>query len=532
MKVAWNLFVLLVVCHNVQCYNILFVSPFGSRSHKNVFDPVAEELGKRGHNVAIFNSVEGTEGVKGVRNVLSKEIKAQVDRVQLSFFEGSMNNLTTITTWFNMLYETTELVFKDPFIVDLVREPVDPVTKKPKYDVVVIDGVMNDFSLAFGHHLKVPNIIFSTTVIFYQHAWFLNIPYPLSYVPSMGSDFLEPMGFVDRALSAYGNFFLLFMMKYFANPNGDIVVKQHLPNTPSSNDLVRNVSFVLSHTHPSFNPRTPSMPFTAEVGGLNCKPPNPLPKDLEDYITRAGHHGVIFFSLGSITKGNAMPSEMRTKLVEGFGQLPQKIIWKYETDIPNLPKNIKLTNWAPQNDLLAHPNVRLFITHGGLLSINEAIYNGCPFLGFPLSADQLANMAQAKVHGIGEYLDWKTFTVQELLQVINKILEDKSYKEKSVAKSAVFKDRLQKPAEVAAYWIEYVIRHNGAHFLKPAYDNLNFFQYFLLDVIGAVFAVVTLLGIILYYLIKLFFKLVRRLFSFTSFLKQESQSKTLKKKRK
>ncbi|GAB6026703.1 hypothetical protein CHUAL_013211 [Chamberlinius hualienensis] len=427
-----------------------------------------------------------------------------------------MTNLTVLKQWFDLIYETVELVFEDPFIDDLVKNPLDPVTKKPKYDVVVIDGVLNDYTLAFAHHLGVPSIILSTTTYFYHHVWLLNIPHPLSYIPAFISDFPEPMGFIDRTLSAFSNLFMLIMMNYVSLPNNDIIVKKYLPNTPPTTELIRNASFIFSHTHPSFNSRMPSMPFTAEIGGLSCKPPKPLPKDLEDFMTGAGDQGVIYFSLGSITKGEAMPLDMRAKLLQAFRQLPQNIIWKYEIDIPDLPENIKLVKWAPQNDILGHSNMRLFITHGGLLSVNEAIYNGCPIVGFPLSADQFSVLALAKMHGIGEYLDWKTFTTRDLLNVINKTLTDKGYKERAVQRSIMFKDRLNNPVETAAFWVEYVIRHNGARFLKPSYDSLNYFQYFLLDVIGAVFGVVIFLGIILYCSLKCLLKLVQRLHNITS----------------
>ncbi len=31
----------------------------------------------------------------------------------------------------------------------------------------------------------------------------------------------------------------------------------------------------------------------------------------------------------------------------------------------NIPSNILIKRWRPQNDLLGHPNVKKFVTHGG-----------------------------------------------------------------------------------------------------------------------------------------------------------------------
>lgn len=40
-----------------------------------------------------------------------------------------------------------------------------------------------------------------------------------------------------------------------------------------------------------------------------------------------------------------------------------------------------------------------------------------------------------------------------------------------------------KPLDKAVYWIEYVIRHNGAHHLKTAGNKLNWIQFLSIDVI-------------------------------------------------
>ena len=50
---------------------------------------------------------------------------------------------------------------------------------------------------------------------------------------------------------------------------------------------------------------------------------------------------------------------------------------------------------------VAHPNIRLFITHGGLLSTQETMQRGVPLLGIPIFGDQSLNMNRAAAAGCG-----------------------------------------------------------------------------------------------------------------------------------
>jgi glucuronosyltransferase len=58
---------------------------------------------------------------------------------------------------------------------------------------------------------------------------------------------------------------------------------------------------------------------------------------------------------------------------------------------------LQVKSWLPQQDILAHPNVKLFVTHGGLFSLLEGLYHGTRLVGLPLATDQFANMGRAKV---------------------------------------------------------------------------------------------------------------------------------------
>ena len=58
--------------------------------------------------------------------------------------------------------------------------------------------------------------------------------------------------------------------------------------------------------------------------------------------------------------------------------------------------------------------------------------------------------------------------------------------------SGLLKDRRQTTFEEICDWIEYVLRHGGARHLRPQVFNIPWYQYYLLDVMAFLVAIVTL----------------------------------------
>jgi glucuronosyltransferase len=68
--------------------------------------------------------------------------------------------------------------------------------------------------------------------------------------------------------------------------------------------------------------------------------------------------------------------------------------------------------------------VRLFITHGGLLSTQEAINSGVPVVGIPIFADQRSNVARIVSFAIGIRLDYKNITTESVMWALKEVLNN------------------------------------------------------------------------------------------------------------
>lgn len=74
---------------------------------------------------------------------------------------------------------------------------------------------------------------------------------------------------------------------------------------------------------------------------------------------------------------------------------------------------------------IAHPNVKLFISHGGLLSSIEAVYFGVPIVGIPVFGDQKTNIATAVKRGYAQSIPFIELTEEKLTEALNEILTNK-----------------------------------------------------------------------------------------------------------
>lgn len=105
---------------------------------------------------------------------------------------------------------------------------------------------------------------------------------------------------------------------------------------------------------------------------------------------------------------------------------------KYTVPIPEVTSNVRIEDFVPQAVVLAHHNVRVFLSHCGMNSFLEAMNSGVPILALPFIADQVHNAHTVVTNHAGLKLDASNITVEHVVHSIHRLINEPSYVAPSV----------------------------------------------------------------------------------------------------
>jgi zeaxanthin glucosyltransferase len=94
-----------------------------------------------------------------------------------------------------------------------------------------------------------------------------------------------------------------------------------------------------------------------------------------------------------------------------------------------VPSNTMVVRSAPQIELLKR--AALCITHAGLNTTLESLAHGVPMVAIPIGYDQPGVAARIAHHGAGEFIEVDELTTDRLRGLIEKVLQDPSYRERA-----------------------------------------------------------------------------------------------------
>uniref|UniRef100_A0A8C6U1C7 glucuronosyltransferase n=1 Tax=Neogobius melanostomus TaxID=47308 RepID=A0A8C6U1C7_9GOBI len=455
-------------------------------SHWVGIKAIAEEMGRRGHQVTVVIpevSVRMGPG-KHYRTVTYPVPydKVYIDSVMSSnqhmmdndvqpFMERMSRKISQFQKIIGLIHTTAEsLLFNHTVISQLQQQGFDAVLTDP---MVPTGSVM-------AHKFGLPTINLLRGIPCGLDFKSAGCPSPPSFVPRFFTGYTDKMSFKQRVVNHIVAALepLLCRLIYW---RFDQITAEFLGEDVSVAEILSDSDIWLERIDFTFEFPRPLMPNIVPVGGINCNVRNPLPDDLAEWVS--GEHGFVVVTFGTMMP--VMPNETKSIFFEAFRQIPQKVIWRYIGAVPeDVPQNVKLMEWVPQNDLLAHPGARAFVTHAGSHGLFESLCHAVPLLMLPLGGDQPDNAQRFESRGVGVVRDIQSITTEGLLQGLKEVINNPTYKQKIQKLSALHRDRPLDPLDLSVFWTEFVMKHKGAEHLKATVHRLNWVQYFCLDVLA------------------------------------------------
>ncbi|XP_015599278.1 UDP-glucuronosyltransferase 2C1 [Cephus cinctus] len=498
LKIFTVITVLFGISHGLK---ILGVFPLSSKSHWMMYRSIVEELMHKGHEIDVITPFPLRHSAPNYKEIIIEVLDLQMENVTLDIIQHS--NPFTDTAFMSIMAgnDLCELLRREPLSSFIKNTPRD------KYDIFLTEIFGANCYLGFGAHFDVPLVAVTSSVILPWENDYVANPESTSYVPNYMLPYTDRMNFYERFVNTVMSIIIKYEFAYFTKSQ-DVVLKEVFgPDSPGVRELESKIDLLLVNSHYSINTLRPLVPAVVEVGGLHVHEnvADKMTPELEKWMNDSTN-GVVYFSLGSMVKPESFPPTIINSLYKSFSQLaPIRVLWKAnKTELPSgLPDNVRTMDWIPQADVLRHKNVKVFISHGGLMGTQEAVYAGVPIVGIPLFADQALNINNYVTKKIAVRVDFNDISVKTLSEALNTVINDPTYWVNAKYISKRFRDRQASPLDTAVWWIEYVARY-GKGSLRAAAVDMPWWQLALIDVYAAI---ILILGASLY-LLKIIVKLI------------------------
>jgi MGT family glycosyltransferase len=146
-------------------------------------------------------------------------------------------------------------------------------------------------------------------------------------------------------------------------------------------------------------------------------------------LDRLAGSDLIYISLGTLLHNQ----DFYRKCFAAFGDSGTQVVLNtgniHPEDLGSIPGNFIVSDFVPQLDILKR--ARLFITHGGMNGVNEALYFNVPLLVIPQRWDQYLVANRIAELGVGINMKNMEFNTRELYQAAEQIFTNDIYRRQS-----------------------------------------------------------------------------------------------------
>ncbi|GMR45438.1 hypothetical protein PMAYCL1PPCAC_15633, partial [Pristionchus mayeri] len=302
------------------------------------------------------------------------------------------------------------------------------------------------------------------------------------------------MTFLERVANTLSLSFGKLFIPFISAPTEQLFRTKYGPDFPGIAELLSESSLWFINNEPLIEFPRPITHQIIDIGGISVSTGHsPLNETWSAVLDIRPQ--TVLLSFGTIAKSFLMPDEYKMSIREVIKSFPDvTFIWKYEKPEHNISEGIENlieTTWVPQNDILYDPRLSLFITHCGQGSTTEATTAGVPLIVIPVLADQKRNAAVIRRIGTGVVLEKETLEQADgLATAIREALGNPIYREKAREVGEMIRRRPFSPRETFVRNMEFLARFGPLRQLVHAGKELNFIQYYVIDVLAFLSAII------------------------------------------
>ncbi|PZF71450.1 macrolide family glycosyltransferase [Taibaiella soli] len=375
-----------------------------SHGHTNPTIGLVAELVKRGEEVVYFSSEQFKDKIEATGAVYKPYI------IDLDLFKmGPQGEEDEDSDPFLTILQSTDLV-----INDILEQ-----TQGYQFDYI-IHSVSSPFARIMAQMLQVPTV--SSLAVYSGLQGFLE-------TDENDEQMKHPLA--QRMMRAYGKVSKEIEEKYSVQMPDDVM--QLMFNKGDLN---------LVYTSDYFLPDE-DRKFLYKIFGDTVKFVGPPVFDRKENLDfpfeKLAGKKVIYVSLGTVF-GN-FNRGLYDIFFRSFADMDAVVVMTaYGVDISQftIPDNFIVRNYVPQSAILRYANAA--VTHAGMNSMSDLIYNEVPFVSLPLGADQPEMTRRAEELGATIALDANTITPELLRSAVEKVMNEDRYRESIHKISESFKN--------------------------------------------------------------------------------------------
>ncbi|MFH4980137.1 hypothetical protein AB6A40_006846, partial [Gnathostoma spinigerum] len=463
----------------INGYKILIYSPKFAYSHLHFFGSIADTLVRSGHDVVMFvpelDPLLKSNGSTLARSVVKPfrlNDSSKSDNFRKDLWNKKWESFAQIFVLFSKYTkeqaEQCRAVLADEKILNDLRAE--------HFDLGITEFWIG-CGFAVFDKIGLKNVVgaFATGLIELMSAE-IGLNFQPSYMTTQFSKYSDKMSYIERAGNLMTFLIALAMRNFYSDSIFGEAVGPYIRKGFNLKEKMESCSFIFVNSDELLAFPQPINHKVVYIGGIAVKQPKPLSEKLQ-YTLESASDGAVLVSFGTIVTSGDMPREVQDSFLAVFRKFSKvKFIWKYEneSDTKDDPPNLIRRQWIPQTDLLAHRNLRAFITHGGLNSITEAVNGGVPLIVIPFFGDQWKNAQTIKKRGVGVIVDRFDLNEETITAALQTVLNER-YQLRAKHLAKMIRSKPMTPQERVVKYTEFAAEFGPITNFNPASLTLNVF---------------------------------------------------------